>query len=355
MRDADTHPIAMRGAVFSCLLLACLLWTFAPQPLHAEGPQRPPAQEALNLDPQANLPIDVQFAQLRYSAPIYISLKAIQQGQPFGRLGGPFHWVSIHESATLGNQVFYRVRWSWNNYGWISGRALSLGSLSNLHGVGLQGVEGGALAMVYYPKLNVRTEPGVLTNETLVDVLDAYEAVWILEERWANGALWYRIGDNQWVHSGYVRRIQPSSRPEGVGPTDRWIEINLTEQVAIAHEGDTPLYGTLVSTGRSQYPTVTGLFQIWIKLRNAPMSGGRGSDAYALADVPWVMYFYKGYGLHGTYWHDNFGTVRSHGCVNFSAFDARWFFEFATPVVNPDERYLLSTPENPGTYVWVHY
>ena len=56
---------------------------------------------------------------------------------------------------------------------------------------------------------------------------------------------------------------------------------------------------------------------------------------YYLPNVEWVMYFYQGYGLHGTYWHSNFGQPMSHGCVNLTNDDARWFYEFAslgTPV-----------------------
>lgn len=56
---------------------------------------------------------------------------------------------------------------------------------------------------------------------------------------------------------------------------------------------------------------------------------------YYLPDVPYVMYFYRGYGLHGTYWHNNFGVPMSHGCVNLRTEDAAWLFDWAsvgTPV-----------------------
>ena len=85
------------------------------------------------------------------------------------------------------------------------------------------------------------------------------------------------------------------------------------------------------------------------------MDGGdTPADAYDLADVPWTMYFHRGYALHTAYWHDKFGAVRSHGCVNLSPVDARWFFEWAGPVVPEGERFVRSTQENPGTWVWVH-
>jgi lipoprotein-anchoring transpeptidase ErfK/SrfK len=60
------------------------------------------------------------------------------------------------------------------------------------------------------------------------------------------------------------------------------------------------------------------------------MSGGSGADYYYLPNVPHVMYFYGGYGLHGTYWHNNFGTPMSHGCVNLSQTDAEWLYNWAS-------------------------
>ncbi len=319
---------------------------------HAEEPTT--AEQGIN--PYDYLPVaNTQFAQVTYRTPVYYSLNAVRSNQPFGRHGGTFSWVSILDSAAVGNQTFYKVRWSWNVTGWINGNALRLATLSKMYGVDMQLYPGVPFGMVYNPLLNVRSQPGVLTPDTLVGTLKLYDVVWILEEQRVGGELWYRIGDSLWVHSAFVRRMKPSPRPEAIGPDERWIEINLTEQTAIAHQGDTPIYGTLVATGRGKYATVTGLFRIWIKLRQAPMAGGTGNDAYDLGDVPWVMYFHQGYGLHGAYWHDNFGAVRSHGCVNFSPFDARWFFDFTTPVVPETERFIRSTEDNPGTYVWVHY
>jgi lipoprotein-anchoring transpeptidase ErfK/SrfK len=82
----------------------------------------------------------------------------------------------------------------------------------------------------------------------------------------------------------------------------------------------------VVSTGTSAHPTVTGQFRIWVKLATTDMSG----PGYSLEDVPYTMYFYQGYGLHGTYWHDNFGTPMSHGCVNLKTPDAGWLFDFVS-------------------------
>ena len=117
---------------------------------------------------------------------------------------------------------------------------------------------------------------------------------------------------------------QPQNPPVGNG--ERWIEVNLTEQRVYAWEGDVVVNSFLVSTGTWAHPTVTGTFSIWNKTRIQDMSG----PGYYLPDVPFVMYFYKDYGFHGTYWHHNFGTPMSHGCVNLTIPDSEWLYNWAS-------------------------
>lgn len=114
--------------------------------------------------------------------------------------------------------------------------------------------------------------------------------------------------------------------PEDIGKHDRWIDVNLTTQTTSAFEGKELIKSFIVSTGTWQHPTVTGQYQIYVKYSYADMAG----PGYYLPDVPNVMYFYKGYGLHGTYWHNNFGTPMSHGCINLTIADSSWLFDFAS-------------------------
>jgi len=111
------------------------------------------------------------------------------------------------------------------------------------------------------------------------------------------------------------------SRGNGV----RWIDVDLSDQMVYAYEGDTLVNSFLVSTGTSRTPTVTGRFKVYIRLRSGNMRG----PGYFLPDVPYIMYFHKSYGLHGTYWHSNFGTPMSHGCVNLSIADAAWLYNWS--------------------------
>jgi lipoprotein-anchoring transpeptidase ErfK/SrfK len=113
------------------------------------------------------------------------------------------------------------------------------------------------------------------------------------------------------------------------GSGERWIDVNLTTQTLVAYEGDTPVLNSLVSSGMWQFPTVTGQFHTYMKLETQNMSGYHLGYNYYLEDVPYVMYFYEDYALHGAYWHNNFGTPMSHGCVNMNIADAGWIFDWA--------------------------
>jgi lipoprotein-anchoring transpeptidase ErfK/SrfK len=130
--------------------------------------------------------------------------------------------------------------------------------------------------------------------------------------------------------------VPPTPLPTApVGDSFRWIDVNLTHQRLIAYEGGTPVRTVIVSTGLPRTPTVTGRFKIYVKYKAASMSG----PGYYLPNVPYVMYFYRGYGLHGTYWHNNFGQPMSHGCVNLPTPEAEWLYNWASV----------------GTLVVVHY
>lgn len=129
----------------------------------------------------------------------------------------------------------------------------------------------------------------------------------------------------------------PQANPIVSAPASgyRYIEVNLSAQTLTAWQGDTAVLYTSVSTGTWATPTVTGRFSIGTKYTAQRMTG----PGYDLPGVPWVMYFYGGYAIHGTYWHNNFGTPMSHGCVNMRTDEAAFLYNWAPP----------------GTEVYVHY
>jgi lipoprotein-anchoring transpeptidase ErfK/SrfK len=124
------------------------------------------------------------------------------------------------------------------------------------------------------------------------------------------------------TYPSYIKSILPS----GVYPNERWFDINLSTQRMYAYDGDKLLKTFLVSTGLPGTPTVTGRFRIYVKYAATLMVG----PGYYLPNVPWTMYFYSGYGIHGTYWHNNFGHPMSHGCVNMRTDEAEWAYNFAS-------------------------
>ena len=134
---------------------------------------------------------------------------------------------------------------------------------------------------------------------------------------------------NSWVYVGQRLKIPgggstppaPAPAPDG----GKWIDVNLSTQTLTAYQGQQAVYTARVSTGRPQTPTVVGTYRIYVKYASTRMRG----PGYDLPNVPYTMYFYQGYGLHGTYWHNNFGTPMSHGCVNLSTPDARWLYNWA--------------------------
>lgn len=134
---------------------------------------------------------------------------------------------------------------------------------------------------------------------------------------------------------------------------DKHIYIDLSTQTLYAYEGKNQIMKTLISSGKWGW-TPVGNYNIWTKLPVTRMAGGSGADYYNLPNVQWVMYFYRDFGTHTAYWHNNFGHPMSHGCVNMRLIDAKELYAWAdgpadgklgTPVSTCDKF------EEPGTCV----
>lgn len=139
------------------------------------------------------------------------------------------------------------------------------------------------------------------------------------------------------------------------------IEVDLTNQRLYAFEGDNKVYDFLISSGKWG-KTPTGTFHIWIKLRYTKMEGGSKAinTYYYLPNVPYVMFFendeipaYRGFGLHGTYWHSNFGHPMSHGCVNMKTDEAALIYNWTAPYLG-DGKSGRATEENKGTEIIIY-
>lgn len=148
-----------------------------------------------------------------------------------------------------------------------------------------------------------------------------------------------------------------------LGETDspKRIEVDLTNQRLYAIEGNQKIYDFLISSGKWG-ATPVGSFRIWTKMRYVLMKGGSKTlgTYYYLPNVPFVMFFYsdeipkwRGFGIHGTYWHSNFGYPMSHGCINMKTEEAELLYYWAKPDLG-GKNSIPATNENPGTEVVIY-
>jgi lipoprotein-anchoring transpeptidase ErfK/SrfK len=123
----------------------------------------------------------------------------------------------------------------------------------------------------------------------------------------------------------------------GAAKSQKAIVVTISQQMLWAYKGDQVVLSSYVSTGRTGFDTPLGSFAVVDKLPSQTMEGVIGGEYYNVPDVPWVLYFTNsGHALHGTYWHNNFGTPMSHGCVNLPMDVAAWLYDWAplgTPVL----------------------
>ncbi|HEX2881748.1 MAG TPA: L,D-transpeptidase, partial [Polyangiaceae bacterium] len=160
----------------------------------------------------------------------------------------------------------------------------------------------------------------------------------------------------------HLRIPEPGEVPKDLAPDERWIEVDLSSQTVIAYIGRTPVFATLISSGKEStqkdkdHRTPTGEWRIREKHITTTMDGDgtvAGDLPYSIEDVPYVMYFHKAYALHGAFWHRNYGTRMSHGCINLAPLDAKRLFFFSAPHVPSGWHRAWPRDNKPGTRVVV--
>ncbi|MCL2825259.1 MAG: L,D-transpeptidase [Polyangiaceae bacterium] len=191
--------------------------------------------------------------------------------------------------------------------------------------------------------------------------------------------LYYETDKGRWVRSRDIAiATTPSEYPAAAKKGEKWIDISIRQQVLILFEGKVAVYATLVSTGQDMLgdpkttkSTVLGTFRIESKHATTHMDSNegltresgdpeygktkrRGQGTFLLQHVPWVQYFKSSYALHATYWHDVFGTARSHGCINLTPIDAHRVFFWTTPSLPKGWHGVYPAKPDDGTVVYVH-
>jgi hypothetical protein len=236
--------------------------------------------------------------------PVYPTPGDPVQMAPVRHLLPPNTWVSIKDEVQMDQRVWYRIE----KEEYVLASDVLPASPSTFHGVAVGQAYHPPFGFVVADQLNSRARPGVTPDNPPLELLPRYTVVDILGQETTSDGVWYQISSDRYVHSAYARVVTATPRPGDVAPDEKWIAVNLSEQTLAAYEGDQMVFATL----------------------------------------------YRGYGLHAAYWHDGFGSPRSHGCVNLSPRDARWLFDWASPSLPEGRRAVLSKEDNPGTWVYVY-
>jgi len=172
-----------------------------------------------------------------------------------------------------------------------------------------------------------------------------------------NTALW--LGDPV---KPLLAQIPESNQVLGAADESKWIEVDLSDQTLKAYQGDRLFLETKISSGKFN-KTPKGTFRIWGKYKYIKMEGGiKGTKTYYyLPNVPFTMFFYndevprwKGFSLHGTYWHHNFGQPMSHGCVNLPTEISAQLFDWTDPTIPSNKTSATTKDFAEGTKIVIH-
>ncbi len=174
-------------------------------------------------------------------------------------------------------------------------------------------------------------------------------------------AWWYQVEDESFPGDYFVpaSHLRPISQAEfmpisaGVDPRDKKIVVKLKEQRLYAYERDAEVFTCRTATGTyfkdketgedRDFTTTPGTWSVFRKTPSQHMYGGAVGDdeSFDLPGIPWVSYFTtSGIAVHGTYWHNDYGTPRSHGCINVSSENSKWVWRWTMPLNNPKERFV---------------
>ena len=319
------------GCTGSWWLVGPLAWTCADDANLL--PDDPSAQDLTAVAPRADGLLREYFFVAHQGASAYRDLDSAQEGAPDRELEGGWG-VAVVEQRTAGGE-----RWARTSKGlWIATRNLGAARPSLFHGeqVGERAGGGDApldFAWVLAERASVWPEPSAKTKAT--DSRARFQLVHVTGE----SGPYVRVGDAEWMLARDLTRPHLAAPPAEVSrPGEHWIDVELATQTLVAYAGARPVFATLVSTGRgpvgTEGATPPGVHRIWVKILASDMDNVERDDVdahFSLEDVPYVQFFDHAVALHGTYWHRDFGHMKSHGCVNLSPLDARWLFDFTGP------------------------
>jgi hypothetical protein len=282
---------------------------------------------------------------------IFNSLESAVEGkEPVRSIYPGFNYVSYIDLEFVDGRKYYRISpGEWVRGGELSGNVV----VTPFRGLELLGTPETRFGWVLFTVQAQRT-PGYNPTDYAGESYTRYDVLRVYDSVEVNDLTWHMIAPNRWIEQRFLALVYPRAEPPNGVDNGRWIELNLFEQTLAVYDGNRMVFATLVSSGLPGYWTRPGLFQITEKMEVTPMSGyfmADRSDFYYLEDVPWTLYFDQRRAFHGTYWHNSFGYVTSHGCANLSFGDSHWLYDWA---ILGDWVYVWDpsgeTPEDPSLY-----
>ncbi len=259
----------------------------------------------------------------------------------------PITNTTISEDEAAHNRVWYELEEGGYVY---SGSIQPVRTILNEPG---QIPTRGALGEVSVPFTEARLEAD--SNAEVVYRL-YYETVhWVMSAvNGTDGSTWYSLLDDKYEQFYYVpaKHIRLISEEElaplssDVPDENKRFEVRLDDQLLLAYEYGHLVFATRISTGgkrlSGKYTTPVGDFITYHKRPTRHMAAGDiASSGFDLPGVPWVLYITEGgISFHGTYWHNDYGRPRSHGCINMTPQAAKWLFRWTTPSVPLDKQLI---------------
>lgn len=329
----------------------------APVAPVAVEPSVAPALPAANSLAQAE-PLGVDPVPLDAGPPTLDSLMGERESVLLRRMVKGFY-VSLDRDIRIRDRRYWRTLAN----GFVPYNRIHKVSTTSFSGVVLDGTEWAlpvAFVMSGNARYGRRAAPG--ERATRGGTLEFHDYIRVASEEGEGKQKVVVTPDGRVFKASDLRMIVARPRPPEVLADEKWVDVDLAMQSLVAYVGDTPVFATLISSGKDEshkdptldHRTPPGSYRVLSKHLATTMDGDVAVDGpYSIEDVPYVMYFNAAYALHAAFWHNRFGYPRSHGCINMSPKDAHWIFDWVTPVAHPGWHAAYPTEQLLGTRIYV--
>jgi lipoprotein-anchoring transpeptidase ErfK/SrfK len=253
-------------------------------------------------------------------ARVYVSLQdAVAKTGNFGHLPKSPAYVAYTTIETRDGRTFY---FDPVNYGWMDGADLQVLTPSKFTGILLTRAVTFRFGWVLADTQSVNAAGTSIQTYTRYQIVHEVPAV-------TQNPGYIAVGADEWLPEDKVALVSPQVPADAGANTCRFIYVNLAEQTLTVYDNCRLVFATLISSGANSW-TFEGRFAILYKVEYSSINAPAWSTSeYYIQGVPYFMTYAGNFGFHGAYWHDNFGTAASHGCINLSPADAKWLYEWA--------------------------